>query len=61
MNQIESVRRLGWPLMITEFDPDPFKPCGWTIYKDPAGVPESRFAEIGAIRDAARFERLKKS
>jgi hypothetical protein len=32
---------------VTEFDPDPEKPCGWTVYKDPALIPERYFTRLG--------------
>jgi len=35
MNELESLRRFGHRKWITEFDPDPNKPCGWTILKNP--------------------------
>jgi len=55
MNELEGVRRLGYPLMVTEFDPDPDKPCGWTIYRDPSFIPESYFRRIGQKKDPSRF------
>lgn len=35
MNELESIRRFGHKKWVTEFDPDPCKPCGWTIPKRP--------------------------
>lgn len=46
-NEIRSVELLGYPLVVTEFDPDASKPCGWTIYKDPGDIPEQYWARIG--------------
>lgn len=33
VNELESQRRFGHKKWFTEFDPDPDKPCGWTIPK----------------------------
>ena len=49
-NEIISARRLGYPAWVTEFDPDPSKPCGWTVYKDPASIPDEYFTRIGIER-----------
>jgi hypothetical protein len=57
MNELESVDRLGYPLLVTQFNPNPEVPCGWTIYKDPASIPEQYFTRIGARRDPSRFIR----
>lgn len=35
LNELESVRRFGHKKWTTEFDPDPNKPCGWTVWKNP--------------------------
>lgn len=37
MNEIESMRRFGHKKWTTNFDPDPNKPCGWTIWKRAGG------------------------
>ncbi len=47
LNERTSVARLGYPAWVTEFDPDPMRPCGWTIFKDPALIPEHYFVRIG--------------
>jgi hypothetical protein len=47
LNEVTSIRRLGYPAWVTEFDPDPEKPCGWTVYKDPALIPERYFTRLG--------------
>lgn len=54
-NELESVRRFGFPILITEFDPDPAQPCGWTIYKTPEQVPIDRFTRLGVRREPERF------
>jgi hypothetical protein len=47
LNEVTSIRRLGYPAWVTEFDPDPEKPCGRTVYKDPALIPERYFTRLG--------------
>ncbi|MCO6429624.1 MAG: hypothetical protein J5J00_02100 [Deltaproteobacteria bacterium] len=46
-NEITSIEKMGYPAWVTEFNPDPDKPCGWTVYKDPALIPERYFARLG--------------
>lgn len=47
LNEMTSIQRLGYPAWVTEFDPDPDRPCGWTVYKDPALIPEHYFTRLG--------------
>ena len=58
VNELESVDRLGYPVLVTEFQADPNKPCGWTIYKDPEKIPQKYFDRLGAKRDPSKFKRL---
>jgi hypothetical protein len=46
-NELTSIRRLGFPAWVTEFDPDPRKPCGWTVYKDPKLIPDRYYERLG--------------
>ncbi len=46
-NELVSVERFGYPVLVTEFDPDPAKPCGWTLYKRPEAVPASCYRRLG--------------
>ncbi len=55
-NELESMKRFGYPVLVTEFDPDPHKPCGWSVYKDPKLIPEGYFRRIGFERDPSRFK-----
>lgn len=57
INARTAIARFGWPVYITRFNPDPAKPCGWTIYKTPDGIPEQYFEELGHAREAGRFRR----
>jgi len=45
-NELESIKRFGYPLLVTEFDPDPAKPCGWTIYKEPSLIPNRYYERL---------------
>lgn len=56
-NEIASIARIGYPVMVTEFTPDPARPCGWTIYKSPDLVPEMYFSRLGVTKDPAKFYR----
>ncbi len=38
-NELAALEQQGYPAFVTEFNPDPEQPCGWTIYKDPADIP----------------------
>ncbi|MGE0490737.1 MAG: hypothetical protein AB7S38_16140 [Vulcanimicrobiota bacterium] len=58
VNELESVRRLGYPRWVTEFDPDPSRPCAWKLYKDPARIPQHYFDRLGVERDPSRFVSL---
>lgn len=57
INARTAIARFGWPIYITRFNPDPAKPCGWTIYKTPDDIPEQYFEALGHARDAGRFRR----
>jgi hypothetical protein len=46
-NEIEMIRRYGYPAWVVNFDPDPMKPCGWTVYKNPDLIPEQYFDRVG--------------
>jgi hypothetical protein len=47
LNELHSIKRLGHPAWVTEFDPDPSVPCGWTVYKDPAKIPAIYYERLG--------------
>lgn len=59
-SELESVKRLNYPIFVTEFNPDPNKPCGWTIYKDPNLIPEKYFDRLGIKKDPSLFKKLGK-
>lgn len=55
-NELTSMEKFGYPAWVTEFNPDPNKPCGWTIYKDPKSIPENYFTRIGYKKDISKFK-----
>lgn len=57
INARTAITRFGWPIYLTRFNPDPAKPCGWTIYKTPDDVPERYFEEVGCAKVASKFRR----
>jgi hypothetical protein len=46
-NELTAVKHFGYPLWVTEFDPDWRRPCGWTIYKDPRYIPDIYVTRLG--------------
>lgn len=54
-NELQSMKRMGYPVMVTEFDADPAKPCGWTVYKEPALIPDRYFERLGFKKDTSKF------
>lgn len=55
-NELTSISLLGYPAWVTEFNPDPQQPCGWTVYKNPVDIPEKYFTRLGLKRDPATFK-----
>lgn len=51
-NEIASVKELGFPAWVVNFDPDPMKPCGWRVYKDPALIPDKYYERIGLKKNS---------
>lgn len=49
-NEIESIKRFGYPAWVTEFHPDPEKPCAWIIYKDSKAIPKEYYERVGATK-----------
>ncbi|HEY3324222.1 MAG TPA: hypothetical protein VGP72_27470 [Planctomycetota bacterium] len=45
-NELTSIKRNGYPLWVTEFDPDASRPCGWTVYKDRSLIPPRYFSRL---------------
>lgn len=51
LQQLTPIDRLGYPARVIEPPTEPGAPCTWTIYRDPALVPESAFTRVGRTRD----------
>lgn len=49
-NEIESIKRFGYPAWVTDFNPDPEKPCAWIIYKDSKQIPKEYYERVGASK-----------
>lgn len=47
VNEITSIKKIGYPLWVTEYKDDPNEPCGWTVYKDAAKIPTEFFERLG--------------
>ena len=50
---------LGYPLRITEYPDDPYKPCVSYYYKIPELIPEYYFTRIGKVKDPTKFNTSK--
>jgi len=53
-NELESIRRYGFPKLVTEFNPDPARPCGWTIYKTADRIPEHYYTRLGLTKSGSK-------
>ncbi|MDF1666770.1 MAG: hypothetical protein P1V97_33780 [Planctomycetota bacterium] len=49
-NEIESIKRFGYPAWVTDFNPDPEKSCAWIIYKDSKTIPKEYYERVGAAK-----------
>lgn len=47
VNEIIPIERLGYPMRVTEYPQNRDDRCRWTIFKDPALVPDSAFERVG--------------
>lgn len=47
INELESVKRLGRLAWVTEFDPDPERPCQWRVFKKAEEIPASYYQRLG--------------
>lgn len=48
INEAKFVERAGHLVWVTEFDPNPMAPCGWTVYKEHGSIPSRYYDRIGA-------------
>lgn len=49
-NEVTSIEKFGYPILVTEFNEDPYHPCGWTIYKEARFIPDEYFTRIGRAK-----------
>jgi hypothetical protein len=47
VNEIIPIERLGYPMRVTEYPQNRDDRCKWTIFKDPALVPDSAYLRVG--------------
>lgn len=47
VNEILPIEWGGYPLWVTDFDPDASKPCRWQFYKKPELIPEKYWTRVG--------------
>ncbi|MGE3594122.1 MAG: hypothetical protein AB7N70_01135 [Dehalococcoidia bacterium] len=52
VNEQLSMEWGGHPLWVTEFDPDPAKPCAWTVYKRAEWIPVRFYERMGRSKPA---------
>lgn len=57
-NEITSINKFGYPILVTEFSTDANEPCGWTVYKDPNDIPEEVFERVGEKKEPSKFKKL---
>ena len=47
VNEILPIEWGGWPLWVTDFDPDEQAPCQWCFYESPELIPASYYERLG--------------
>jgi len=47
VNELASMKHVGYPMWVTEFNADSTKPCGWTIYKRKEDIPAHYYHRLG--------------
>lgn len=55
INEILMIEWGGWPLWVTEYDPDPEKPCKWIFYKNPELIPNRYWERLGFRKPESFF------
>ena len=55
MNEMLMIEWGGWPLWVTEYNPDETKPCAWVFYKNPQVMPEKYWTRLG-FKKPDKFE-----
>jgi hypothetical protein len=52
MNELLPMEWGGHPLWVTDYDPDPAKPCAWVFYKTAEAIPEAYYRRVGRTKPA---------
>ena len=47
LQQLEPIRRLGYPARVIEPPTEPEMQCSWTVYRRPDLVPDSAYTAVG--------------
>lgn len=47
LQQLEPIKRLGYPARVIDPPLEPGAPCTWTVYRDPSLVPDDAFRRVG--------------
>lgn len=50
--QLEPIDRIGFPVRVIDPPLRPGEPCRWTVYRDPADVPEAAYRRVGRKKPA---------
>jgi len=50
VNELLMIEWGGWPLWVTDYDPDPEKPCCWSFYKKPEFIPEKYWTRFKLVK-----------
>lgn len=56
LQQLEPIKRLGYPARVIEPPLTPGQSCSWTVYRDPSLVPDEAYLRVGE-RPAGRLGR----
>jgi hypothetical protein len=50
LQQLEPIDNLGHPVRVIDPPLEPGAPCRWTVYRDPADVPEEAYRRVGRTK-----------
>jgi hypothetical protein len=57
LQQLEPIKRLGYPARVIDPPLEPGAPCTWTVYRDPSLVPEGAYRSVGQAPPAEARQR----
>lgn len=58
VNELLPIEWGGYPLWVTDYDPDHSKPCVWRFYKSPERIPETYWTRLGKKKPASFDQEL---